>query len=142
MKKTEAKTIARKRTWRSSSFRDWKSTEETFITFHSKRSRKNLATTPFLQDVEQIVKQMKSNSALGVCGIPVDVLKEAGIKRQSCLHALICRVQDGEQLPDDLKNAQIVTTFKNRVRCNNFRGMALLFSTRKTLARVVLNRLL
>lgn len=47
-------------------------------------------------------------------------------------------------MPKDLKNAKIITTYKNkgdRGDCNSYRGISLLSATGKVLARILLKRL-
>ena len=59
------------------------------------------------------------------------------------LHRLFLKIWDNEEVPQELKDASIVTTFKkgSRTEYGNHRGISLLSVTGKILAKVLLNRL-
>ena len=56
---------------------------------------------------------------------------------------LLLRIRKDEEIPDDFKNANIVTIFKksDRVDCGNYRGMSLLTIAEKIFGHILLNRL-
>ena len=55
-----------------------------------------------------------------------------------------CRMWDEEVIPQQLKDASIISLYKkgNRQLCDNYRGISLLAIAGKILARVLLNRLI
>ena len=76
-------------------------------------------------------------------GIPAEVYKVGNKTLRDKLFALMCRIWHEEQLPADLRDATIVTLFKkgNRSDCGNYRGISLLSTAGKILARLLQNRL-
>jgi len=76
--------------------------------------------------------------ATGPSGIPVEILKEGGPK---LIHHLLIKVWEREELPTELRDAQIVPIFKkgDKAECGNYRGISLLSTTDKVLARVLAN---
>lgn len=60
------------------------------------------------------------------------------------IHALLLKVWEKEELPSELRNALIVNIFNkgDKAECGNYRGISLLTTTGKVLARVLANRLL
>ncbi|KAI8490935.1 hypothetical protein Bbelb_313540 [Branchiostoma belcheri] len=85
-----------------------------------------------------------NNKASGPDSIPAEVYKCGGPDLTTRLHSILLRIWDEETLPDDLKNAVITVLYKkgDRSDCGNYRGIALLSSAGKILARMLLNRLL
>ena len=106
--------------------------------------KNDLADPPLLLEVERAVKQMNNNKASGPDGIPAEAYKFGGPDLTARVHSLLLRIWEEETLPDDLKNAVITILFKkgDKSDCGNYRGIALLSSAGKILARVLLNRLL
>uniref|UniRef100_H3ASA6 Reverse transcriptase domain-containing protein n=1 Tax=Latimeria chalumnae TaxID=7897 RepID=H3ASA6_LATCH len=76
--------------------------------------------------------------------IPPELLKAGGRKLASDIHALLCTCWEESHIPQDLKDAKIITLYKNkgdRADYNNYRGISLLSVVGKVLARVMLKRL-
>ena len=57
------------------------------------------------------------------------------------LHERLCRCWEEDTMPQDMSDAIIITLYKNKGDCNNYRGVSLLSIVGKTFARVILNRL-
>ena len=60
------------------------------------------------------------------------------------LHELLCQCWDEGTIPQDMRDANIVTLYKNkgdRRDCNNYRGISLLSIVGKAFARVLMKRL-
>ena len=102
--------------------------------------REELDDVIHIEEVSRAVKQMKCNKACGGDGIPAEVYKHGGT---TLVHRLFQKIWDNEEVPQELKDASIVTIFKkgNRTECGNYRGISLLSVARKILAKVLLNRL-
>ena len=86
---------------------------------------------------------MKCNKASGGDGIPAEVYTHGGAALVRHLHRLFLKIWKNEEVPQELKDASIVTIFKKgrRTECGNYRGISLLSVAGKILAKVLLNRL-
>ena len=87
---------------------------------------------------------MKIGKAAGVDGIPPEVWKAGGKALHIKLHEFFTLCWNQGQLPQDLRDAIIITLYKNRgekSECTNYRGITLLSIAGKILARILLNRL-
>ena len=106
--------------------------------------REDMGEPPTLSEVQDAIRSLKNNRATGPDGIPAEVLKEGGAALLCCLHALLLKVWEEEELPSELRDALIVTIFKkgDKADCGNYRGISLLSTTGKVLARILANRLL
>ena len=84
-----------------------------------------------IEEVRKAVKQMKCNKASGGDGIPAEVYKHGGTALVRHLHRLFLKIWKNEEVPQELKDASIVTILKkgSRTECG------------KILAKVLLNRL-
>jgi len=104
----------------------------------------SLDSQPTLQEVERALKDMKSGKAPGSDGIPPELLKlDVPVLREHLLDLLVSCWREG-RVPQDLKDAKLVTLFKNkgsRQVCDNYRAIALLSLVGKLFARVILMRL-
>ena len=96
-----------------------------------------------IEEVRKAVKQMKCNKASGGDGIPAEVYTHGGTTLVHHLHRLFMKIWDNEEVPQELKEASIVTIFKkgSRTDCGNYRGISMLSVAGKILANVLLNRL-
>jgi hypothetical protein len=97
-----------------------------------------------LEEVKRAVHVLKNNKASGVDGLPPEVFKAGGAPLASALLQVFLTCWDSGQIPSNLKNANIITLYKNkgdRSDCNNYRGISLLSLAGKILARVILPRL-
>ena len=105
--------------------------------------REELDDMIHIEEVRKAVKQMKCNKASGGDGIPAEVYKYGGTALVRHLHRLFLKIWKHEEVPQELKDASIVTIFKkgSRTECGNYRGISLLSVAGKILAKVLLNRL-
>ena len=96
-----------------------------------------------IEEVCSAVKQMKCKKASGGDGIPAEVYKHGGTNLVHHLHRLFLKIWDNQEVPQQLKDASIVTIFKtgSRTECGTYRGISLLSVAGKILAKVLLNRL-
>ena len=105
----------------------------------------HLDDPPALYEIRAAVKGLKNNKAAGPDGIPGEVFKYSGYHLCRHLHQFIHRAWTTGKLPQQWKDANIVTVFKwkgDRQICGNSRGISLLSVAGKILARVMLRRLL
>ena len=104
-----------------------------------------LDANPTIEELEKALDSLASGKAPGKDGIPPEVLKTS--KESSLLHHLhdlLLLCWEEGSVPQDMRDAKIVTLYKNkgeRSDCNNYRGISLLSIVGKVFARVVLNRL-
>eukprot|EP00106_Octopus_bimaculoides_P016855 XP_014784297.1 PREDICTED: uncharacterized protein LOC106879306 [Octopus bimaculoides] len=85
--------------------------------------------------------QVKPNKAPGPDNIPFE-LKAGRPALHARLFMLILQIWEKKQIPQDLKDAVIVTIFKkgDRSLCGNYRGISLLSIAGKIIARILLQR--
>ena len=85
----------------------------------------------------------RENKVPNSCGIPAEVWKHGGKRLQEKLHELIVDIWRKEQMPQNRKDTIIVPIFKkgSRKECGNYRGISLLSTAGKILARIILNRI-
>ena len=81
--------------------------------------------------------------ASGGDDIPAEVYKHGWTTLVHHLHRLFLKIWDNEEVPQELKDASMVTIFKkgSRTECGNYRGISMLSVAGKILAKVLLNRL-
>ena len=99
---------------------------------------------PDLQDIEKAIDQLKSGKAAGIDGIPPEIWKHGGTALHSKLLELLILCWEKSKLPQDFRDAVIITLYKNKgekSNCSNYRGITLLSIAGKILARILLNRL-
>ena len=97
-----------------------------------------------LDAVKRAIIGLKNNKSPGIDGIPPEVLKTGGETLAVELHNVISVCWKTLCIPQDLKDANIITLYKNkgnRQDCNNYRGISLLSLAGKVFSRVLLPRL-
>ena len=89
--------------------------------------------------------QLKVGKSPGIDGIPAEVYQHRGEAALTKLQDLFTNCWEKGTLPEDLRDAVIVSLYKKQGRqvgCSNYRGITLLSIAGKILARVLLNRLI
>ena len=98
---------------------------------------------PSLEELLKVIDSLACNKAPGKDGIPLEVIKIS--KNNSFvnhLHELLCQCWDEGTIPQDMRDANIITLYKNKGDfCNNYCGISLLSIVGKAFARVLLKRL-
>ena len=133
--------------------------EEHYTDLYSTRSelndhaRENLPTMPVFTSLDQpptieevctAIESMSSGKASGQDGISAELIKRCKSALLPSIHSLIVRCWQEGRIPQDFKDATIVTLYKNkgdRSDCNNHRGISLLSVVGKIFARVLLKKL-
>ena len=103
-----------------------------------------LDNPPSFEETTKAIKQIKCGKAAGVDGIPPEAWKHGGPALHRKLHELFLCCWEQGKLPQDLRDAVIITLYKNKgekSNCDNYRGITLLSIAGKILARMLLNRL-
>ena len=107
--------------------------------------KEELDEPPSLEETITAINQLKSRKAAGIDGIPPEIWKHGGPALHKKLHDFLICCWDQGSLPQDLRNAVIITLYKNKgvkSDCSNYRGITLLSIAGKVLARILLNRLI
>ena len=97
-----------------------------------------------MKEITKVIVHLRSGKTVRVNGIPTEIWKEGGPALHSKLHELLVCCWEQGKFPSKLRNAIIVTLYKNKEEksdCSNYRWIILLSIERKVLARVLLNRL-
>ena len=100
---------------------------------------------PTLEEVKKAICQMNPRKSPGIDGIPAEVYQYGGEKETVCLHDLFTKCWEQGLVPQDLRDAIIVSLYKNKgvkSDCSNYRGITLLSIAGKVLACLMLNRLI
>ena len=105
----------------------------------------SLTDPPTMGEIEKAICQTNSGRASGKNGIPAEIYKTAGPNALQAFHDVLLRIWEEEKMPDDFRNALIVSLYKNKGSksdCGNYSGLSLRSITKKIFARVILNRLI
>ena len=87
---------------------------------------------------------LKNRKSPGPDNIPPEVIKEGGYLLKRRLFQFITKIWEEEVIPQDLKDAVIVTIYKkkgDRADCGNSRGISLLSIVGKVITSIMLHRL-
>ena len=98
---------------------------------------------PEIDEISKAIDMISDGKSPGSDGIHPEVIKRGGQKLLCALHEIIQEAWNTATVPQDWKDAQLVTIFKkgDRRLCGNYRGISLLSIPGKVFARVLLNRL-
>ena len=105
---------------------------------------KEVDAGPTLEELGKAIDSLACGKAPGTDGIPPDLVKCCKTTLLQPLHDVLCQCWIEGGVPQDMRDAKIVTLYKNkgeRSDCNNYRGSSLLSIVGKVYARVVLARL-
>ena len=102
-----------------------------------------LDSEPTASEIEKAIYGLANGKAPGNDAIPPEVIKQGIPVLLPHLHELLSLCWREGEVPQDMRDANIVTLFKNKgdpSDCNNYRGVSLLSVVGKVFARVVLAR--
>lgn len=103
-----------------------------------------LDSSPTTEELDKAIENLACGKAPGSDGISAAVLKSGKHTHLEHLHELLCLCWQEGHIPQDMRDAHIVTLYKNkgdRSDCINYRETSLLSSDGKVFARVALTRL-
>ena len=103
-----------------------------------------LDSEPTLEELSKAINALASGKAPGEDGIPPEVIKCGKPALLEPLHELVCLYWREGKMPQDMRNAKIITLYKykgDRSNCNNYRGMCLLSIVGQVFTRVFIVRL-
>jgi hypothetical protein len=99
---------------------------------------------PTTEELAKAIDKLSLGKAPGKDGIPAEIIKCGKTSLLEPLHKLLCKCWEEGEVPQSMRDANIVTLYKNkgdRSDCNNYRGISLLSVVGKLFARIALNRL-
>ena len=88
-----------------------------------------LDTPPTEEELSKAINSLASGKSPGSDSIPAEVLKSGKPALLEPLQILLCRCWEEGYIPQDMRDATIVTLYKNkgdRSDCNSYRGISLL----------------
>ena len=94
------------------------------------------------EEVRAAIQQMKSGKAVGVDGIPVELLEAAGPPAVEAIQKLCDEAYRTEKIPEEWQQGVICPIYKkgNSLVCGNHRGITLLPHTAKVYSRILEKR--
>ena len=104
----------------------------------------DMDTPPTYEETLQAINSLKNKKSPGPDGVPGEVLRHGGTELHQKLYQLITAVWEAEDVPQQWKDARIVSIYKrkgDRATCGNSRGISLLSVAGKVLAKILLTRL-
>ena len=119
-------------------------TDAALMAIESLPCMQELDETPTMSELNEAIDSLPVRKAPGMDGIPAEVIKSAKGSLAEHLHNLLCQCWEEGQVPQEMKDSNIITLYKNkgdRSDCNNYRGISLLSIVGKCYARVTLRRL-
>ena len=99
---------------------------------------------PSLEELFKAIDKLPSGKAAGKDGIPAEVKESGKSILLVPLHKLLTQCREEGSVPQDMKDANMGTLFKNkgdRHDHNNYRGISLLSVVGKLFASIVLHKL-
>ena len=118
--------------------------EEALASLDQYPVQEDMANPPTLEEILAAIKSMKSGKTPGLDDIPAEIYKYGG----TALHAQLLKFYHicwtAKELPQQFIDALIIAIYKtkgDRSDCGNYRGISLLSTAGKILAKILLKRL-
>ncbi|XP_055626490.1 LINE-1 retrotransposable element ORF2 protein isoform X1 [Toxorhynchites rutilus septentrionalis] len=98
---------------------------------------------PTMGEVKEAINQLKNHKAAGKDGLVAELFKGGPRKLVECMHRLIVRIWDTEQLPEEWKDGVICPIYKkgDKLDCGNYRAITILNCAYKILSQILFRRL-
>ena len=119
--------------------------DESILRIPDRLTLHGLDDPPTFDEIQDAIGSMKNNKSPGMDGIPAEVYKHGGPALTDELHKLFSLIWTRESVPQEFKDSNILPIYKRkggRSSCDNYRGISLLSTAGKILARILLRRLL
>ena len=103
-----------------------------------------LDEVPSIEELSKEIDRLPSGKAPGKDGIPAEVIKSNKSTLLVPLHKLLTQSWKECSVPQDMRDATIITLYKNKgdhSDCNNYHGLSLLSIIGKLFVHIILNRL-
>ena len=88
--------------------------ESSLLRIPQAKVKTELDDLPTLEEVKKAVRQMNLGKSPGIDGIPAEVYQYGGEKVTVCLHDLLTKCWEQGLVPQDLRDAIIVSLYKNK----------------------------
>ena len=98
---------------------------------------------PSREELADAIRRLKSGKAPGIDMISAEEIVAAGEKGTDALFSLCQKIWQEERFPDDWKHSVIIPIHKkkDKLQCDNYRGISLLCHSQKLMASVLLGRI-
>ena len=109
------------------------------------KTNMSLGGLPTVAEVEKAIVALSNGNAPGSDPIPAEIFETGGTRLAIRINELFETIWSAEGVPQEFKDASCVHLYKkkdNRLCCDHHRGISLLLTAGRILARVLLNRLL
>lgn len=119
-------------------------TEEALATIEQHPTQEDIANPPTLEEIVAAIKSTKSGKTPGLDGLPAEIYKYGGEALHTQLLKFYRTCWTAKELPQQFKDALIIAIYKkkgDRSDCGNYRGISLLSTAGKILAKILLKRL-
>ena len=100
-----------------------------------------LDEVPSIGELFKTIGRLSSGKALGKDCIPTEVIKNGKSSLPVPLHKLLTLCCKEVSVPQDMRDADIITLYKNKGDCNNYCGISLLSIINKLFVHTILHRL-
>ena len=103
-----------------------------------------LDEVPSIEELSKAIDRLPSGKAQGKDSIPAEVIKSSKSTLLVPLHKLLTQCWKEGSVPQDMRESNIITLYKNKgncSNCNNYSGISLLSITGKLFAQIILHRL-
>ena len=100
-----------------------------------------LNVEPTMDELSKVIDRLATGKAPDSDSIPPDLIKHCKTTLLHPLHEVLCQCWRERAVPQDMRDAKIITLYKNkgeRSNCNNYRGISLLSIIGKVYAWVLL----
>ena len=107
-------------------------------------SKDDLCIPIMMEELKKALQETRRGKAPGLDGISPEILKLGGPKLKAHLLSLYNTCWQRQRLPEDFKDALIITIYKRKRdsrNCDNHQGISLLSIVGKVPAKIMLNRL-
>ena len=83
-----------------------------------------LDSEPTPEEINQALDQLSSSKTPGNDGIPDEVIKCAKGTLLKEIHEILCQCWREGEVPQDMRDANIVTLYKNKGDCKTYHGIS------------------
>ncbi|BHF85132.1 hypothetical protein SprV_1002829200 [Sparganum proliferum] len=95
---------------------------------------------PSDKEITDAIRKLRNNKALGEDGVPDEIFKSCVDTLENWLHEVIEPVWRNEAAPDDWGILVPIVKKGDNTRCENYRGISLIYVAEKIFAIVLLRR--
>ena len=98
---------------------------------------------PPMNEVKEAIQQLKNNKAAGEDGLGIELFKFGPEKLAECMHRIIERIWDSEQLLEEWKEGVVTSIYKkgDKLDCENYRAITVSNAAYKVLSQILFRRL-